>query len=53
MGRHALKDCTRVGNYGPTTRTHRRIETHAEWDVRQPWPGIYLWRDPYGTHYLV
>jgi hypothetical protein len=28
-------------------------QTHDHWDVRQPWPGIYLWRDPYGTHYLV
>jgi hypothetical protein len=35
------------------TRRHHRINTHDHWDVRQPWPGIYLWRDPYGTHYLV
>jgi len=21
--------------------------------LRQPWPGIYLWRAPYGTHSLV
>jgi hypothetical protein len=42
-----------IGNYGPMTRRHHRINTHDHWDVRQPWPGIYLWRDPYGTHYLV
>jgi hypothetical protein len=35
------------------TRRHHRIKTHDHWDVRQPWPGIYLWGDPYGTHYLV
>ena len=42
-----------IGNYGPMTRRHHRIKTHDHWDVRQPWQGIYLWRDPYGTHYLV
>jgi hypothetical protein len=42
-----------VGNYGPMTKHHHRIKTHDQWDLRQPWPGIYLWRDPYGTHYLV
>jgi hypothetical protein len=42
-----------VGNYGPMTRTHHRIKTHGNWDVQQPFPGIYLWRDPHGAHYLV
>ena len=23
------------------------------WQVQQPFPGIYLWRDPHGAHYLV
>jgi hypothetical protein len=35
-----------IGNYGPMTRNHHRIKTHDNWDVRQPWPGIYLLRDP-------
>jgi hypothetical protein len=29
------------------------IKTHGHWDVAQPFPGIYLWRDPHGTLYLV
>ncbi len=44
---------TAVGNLGPLTRTHHRIKTHACWEVRQPFPGIVVWRDPYGAHYLV
>ena len=42
-----------IGNYGPMTRRHHRIKAHDHWDVRQAWPGIYLWRDLYGTHFLV
>lgn len=42
-----------VGNYGPMTTTHHRIKTHGRWQVRQPFPGIYVWRDPHGGHYLV
>nr|WP_156391558.1 HNH endonuclease signature motif containing protein [Nocardioides sp. Root614] len=44
---------TGVGNLGPMTRTHHRIKTHTGWEVRQPFPGICIWRDPYGAHYLV
>ncbi|QIK75486.1 hypothetical protein [Nocardioides piscis] len=44
---------SRVGNYGPMTTFHHRVKTHAGWDVRQPFPGIYLWRDPVGATYLV
>ena len=40
---------SRVGNYGPMTTFHHRIKTHAGWQVKQPFPGIYLWRDPYGA----
>jgi hypothetical protein len=42
-----------IGNYGPLTTVHHRIKTHGNWDVAQPFPGIYLWRDPYGALYLV
>lgn len=44
---------SRVGNYGPMTAFHHRIKTHGGWEVRQPFPGIYLWRDPNGGIYLV
>jgi hypothetical protein len=42
-----------VGNYGPMTRSHHRIKTHAGWQVKQPFPGIYVWRDPHGAFYLI
>jgi len=44
---------SRVGNYGPMTTGHHRIKTHGAWQVKQPFPGIYLWRDPHGAIYLV
>lgn len=44
---------TAVGNLAPMTRTHHRVKTHAGWEARQPFPGIVVWRDPYGAHYLV
>jgi hypothetical protein len=42
-----------VGNYGPMTTLHHRIKTHGGFDVKQPFPGIYLWRDPHGGFILV
>ena len=53
---HAATDGSgqsRVGNYGPMTRFHHRIKTHGGWQVKQPYPGIYIWRDPHGAFYLV
>ena len=44
---------TGVGNYGPLTIQHHRVKTHGGWQVQQPFPGIYVWRDPYGVFYLV
>src|SRR4051794_6002513 len=44
---------SRVGNYGPLSTLHHRLKTHGPWRVKQPFPGIYLWRDPHGAHYLV
>ena len=32
---------------------HHRIKTHGDWQVKQPFPGLYLWRDPHGATYLV
>ena len=42
-----------IGNYGPMTTSHHRIKTHGGWQVRQPFPGIYVWRDPHGGFTLV
>lgn len=44
---------SRIGNYGPMTSFHHRIKTFGGWQVRQPFPGLYLWRDPHGVFYLV
>jgi hypothetical protein len=35
------------------TGFHHRVKTHGPMQVKQPYPGIYLWRDPYGPCYLV
>jgi hypothetical protein len=43
---------TRLGNLGPLGRFHHRIKTHGRWVLRQPFTGIYLWRDPHGVVYL-
>ncbi|MDQ4085293.1 MAG: 13E12 repeat family protein [Actinomycetota bacterium] len=44
---------TGLHNLGPMTGLHHRIKTHGAWTVKQPYPGIYLWRDPHGHTYLV
>ena len=44
---------SRIGNYGSMSQRHHRIKTHAGWQVQQPFPGIYVWRDPHGAVYLV
>ena len=44
---------SRLGNYGPMTTFHHRIKTFGKWTVKQPFPGLYLWRDPHGALYLV
>ena len=42
-----------MGNYGPLGRFHHRVKTHGHWTVRQPFDGIYVWRDPSGEFHLV
>jgi hypothetical protein len=44
---------SRLENYGPLGRFHHRIKTHGHWTLRQPFHGIYLWRDPHGQIYLT
>jgi hypothetical protein len=40
-------------NAGPLGRYAHRVKTHAQYTVRQPRPGTYLWRTPNGKHFLV
>jgi hypothetical protein len=44
---------TATGNAGHACRHHHHIKTHGDWDVRQPFPGIYVWRSPTGDIYAV
>jgi hypothetical protein len=44
---------TALGNLAPMTTFHHRVKTHGRWQVKQPFPGIFLWRDPHGRCYLV
>ncbi len=44
---------TRIGNLGPHVRRNHRRKTHAGWQVRQPEPGVWLWRSPHRRIYLV
>ena len=44
---------TRIGNLGPHVRRNHRHKTHAGWQVRQPEPGIWLWRSPHRRIYLI
>ena len=56
-------DYDHATNYprGPTSsrnghlpcRPHHRSKTFDDWTVYQPAPGIWLWTDPRGNHYLV
>lgn len=44
---------TRIGNLDPLRRRPHRIRTHGRWQVKQPFPGILIWRSPHGRHSLV
>ena len=44
---------TRIGNLDTFIRRHHRLKTFGRWQVRQPFPGIWIWRSPHGRHYLV
>ena len=44
---------TRIGNLGPHVRRNHRVKTHGGWQVRQPEPGIWLWRSPHRRIYIV
>lgn len=44
---------SRIGNYGPMVGFHHRLKTHGSWQVQQPFPGVFVWRDAHGATYLV
>jgi hypothetical protein len=44
---------TGVHNLGPLLRFEHRIKTHGGWRVRQPEPGVWIWRSPHQAYYLV
>ena len=48
-----MRGQSRMDNYGPLGRFHHRVKTHGHWTVKQPFDGIYVWRDPSGEFFLV
>jgi hypothetical protein len=44
---------TGIHGLGPLIRFEHRVKTHGQWQVRQPEPGVWLWRSPHHAHYLV
>jgi hypothetical protein len=44
---------TGVATLGPLIRFEHRVKTHGRWRVRQPEPGVWIWRSPHNAHYLV
>ncbi|MEP7091064.1 MAG: hypothetical protein ABI776_13265 [Nocardioidaceae bacterium] len=45
---------TRIGNLGPMVRFGHRVKTHGRgWQMRQPQPGVYLFRTPHGYWFRV
>ncbi len=44
---------TREDNLAPMSRFHHRVKTHGDWELQQPFPGIFVWRAPHGAIYLV
>jgi hypothetical protein len=44
---------TGVNGLGPMSRLEHRVKTHSRWQVRQPEPGVWIWRSPHQNYYLV
>ncbi|WP_090589616.1 hypothetical protein [Auraticoccus monumenti] len=44
---------TGVDTLGPLGRREHRVKTFGAFSVRQPLPGVFLWRTPTGHRYLV
>jgi hypothetical protein len=37
---------TGIHGLGPLIRFEHRVKTHGRWQVRQPEPGVWIWRSP-------
>lgn len=44
---------THLGNLGLLARFPHRVKTHGRWSLRQPAPGVFLWRSPHGYWFRV
>jgi Domain of unknown function (DUF222) len=44
---------TAIDNLSPPDVKHHRAKTHAGWQLRQPFNGVYVWKSPLGRVYLV
>ncbi len=44
---------TSMGNLAHTRRHEHRIKTFSRWQVVQPRSGVWLWRSPHGSYFLV
>ena len=45
---------TRIGNLSPMVRFAHRVKTFGRgWQLRQPVPGVHLWRTPHGYWFRV
>ncbi len=44
---------TAMDNLAHTNRRPHRIKTHGRWTVTQPRSGVWIWRSPHGSDYLV
>jgi hypothetical protein len=53
LGRGGPPGQTGVSNLGPMSRLEHRVKTHSRWQVRQPHPGVWIWRSPRRAYYLV
>jgi len=43
---------TTTRNLAVLCRLHHRMKTHCGWTYTMVEPGVFLWRSPYGYHYL-
>ncbi len=44
---------TGMWNLGMMGRFPHRLKTHGRWRLRQPAPGVFLWRTPHGWYFTV
>ncbi len=44
---------TNMANLAMIGRFPHRLKTHGRWRLRQPTPGVFLWRSPHGWYFHV